>query len=131
MSSLSLLFNKILKWNYFKPIKQQQISIFLILVEIRGRQLLEEPDTDETFEVDRMSKRWYKACMNETHIEKLGVAPLLESLRKIGGWPVLGEDDESKYESFKWYEQTTKLNVEGFSIDTIMTHSISLSLIHI
>ena len=70
-----------------------------------------------------MSKRWYKACINETKTEQLGVQPLLDSLKTLGGWPVLG-DAETSYASFKWYEQTSLLNKEGFSLNYIMSHYI-------
>ena len=61
--------------------------------------------------------------MNETQAEKLGVSPLLNSLSKLGGWPVI-EDDDKDYSSFKWYEQVKKLNLEGHSLKTIMKHEI-------
>lgn len=70
-----------------------------------------------------MSRRWYKACVNETKTEELGVQPLLDSLATFGGWPVL-EDGEKSYDSFKWYEQTRLLNNEGFSVNYIMSHYI-------
>ena len=85
--------------------------------------LLEEETSEDSFEVDDMSRQWYNACMNETRIEELGVQPVLDSLKALGGWPVLEEDDKD-YASFKWYEQTQKLNREGFSMNAIMTHTI-------
>ena len=69
-----------------------------------------------------MSRRFYKACVNETRLEEIGVQPLLDSLKQLGGWPVL--EDDGSYESFRWYEQVRKLNVEGFSINSIMSHYI-------
>ena len=96
----------------------------MVLVEVRGRQLLEEDDSSSSFEIDRMSKKWYTACMNESRIEALGISPMLGTLEKLGGWPVLEESDEN-FRSFKWYEQTRKLNVEGLSINTILSHHIS------
>lgn len=71
-----------------------------------------------------MSKKWYSACMNESRIEERGISPMLGTLEELGGWPVLEESDE-KFRSFKWYEQTRKLNVEGLSINTILSHYIS------
>ena len=96
----------------------------MILVEVRGRQLLEENDSSSSFEIDRMSKKWYTACMNESRIEEQGISPMLGTLEKLGGWPVLEESDEN-FTSFKWYELTRKLNVEGLSINTILSHHIS------
>ena len=85
---------------------------------------MEEDNSSSSFEIDRMSKKWYAACMNESRIEEQGISPMLSTLEKLGGWPVLEESDEN-YVSFKWYEQTRILNVEGLSINTILSHYIS------
>ena len=61
--------------------------------------------------------------MNETQAEILGVSPILNSLKKLGGWPVL-ENEDKNYTSFKWYEQVRKLNLEGHSLKTIFKHQI-------
>ena len=58
-----------------------------------------------------MTRKWYRACTNESQAENLGVTPVLNSLKKLGGWPVL-EDEDQSYASFKWYEQVKKLNIE-------------------
>ena len=84
---------------------------------------MEKEDSEASFETDKMSRRWYKACSNETMIEELGVQPLLDSLKTLGGWPVL-ESDEKSYDSFKWYDQISLNNREGFSLNYIMSHYI-------
>lgn len=104
------------RYNSFSPPRDKVVQ--------RGRILLEKEDTEKCFDADKMSRRWYKACVNETEIEKLGVQPLLDSLKTLGGWPVLEKDSEKSYDSFKWYEQTTLLNKEGFSLNYIMSHYI-------
>ena len=83
-------------------------NMLFVIVEVRGRQLLEEQNSDDSYEIDRMSRKWYSACLNESRIEELGVFPMLDTLEKLNGWPVLEESDE-KYESFKWYEQNKKI----------------------
>ena len=85
---------------------------------------MEENEDENSFETDKMVRKWYKTCVNETQIEKLGVQPLQNRLKKLGGWPVLDENDVESYSSFRWYEQVRKLNVEGFPINTIMRHDI-------
>ena len=95
---------------------------YISLVIERGRALLEKNDTEKCFDADKMSRRWYTECINETKIEELGVQPLLDSLKVFGGWPVLDEDSSKSYDSFKWYDQTTLLNKEGFSLNYIMSH---------
>ena len=90
----------------------------------RARILLDEKDDSTPFETDKLVKKWYRVCMNETRIETLGVKPLLNSLDILGGWPVLENLDENSYESFKWYDQVRKLAKEGFSVNTVMKHKI-------
>ena len=90
----------------------------------RARILLDEKDDSTPFETDKLVKKWYRVCINETRIETLGVKPLLNSLDILGGWPVLENLDENSYESFKWYDQVRKLAKEGFSINTVMKHKI-------
>ena len=94
-----------------------------VIVNNRARILLEEKDDEKSFETDKMAKRWYKACLNETRLELKGVQPLITSLNKLGGWPVL-ETLEKDYKTFRWYTTARMLNVEGFSIDTLMKHDI-------
>ena len=101
----------------------QLIFSLVISVNNRARILLEESDDENSFETDRMTRKWYRACINESQAENLGVTPVLNSLKKLGGWPVL-EDEGQNYTSFKWYEQVKKLNVEGHSLKTIMKHQI-------
>ena len=70
------------------------ILFFLVSVNNRARILLEEElDNKTVFEADEMTKNWYRACMNETRIEELGLNPLLESLENVGGWQVLDQNE--------------------------------------
>ena len=85
----------------------------------------EEFDEKTAFETDKMTRNWYHACMNETRIEEVGLNPLLDSLKSLGGWPVL-EQEKKDYASFKWFEQVRLLNKEGQSIKTVMNHDIDV-----
>ena len=67
----------------------------LILVNNRARILLEESNDENSFETDKMTRKWYRACMNESQAEKLGVTPVLNSLKMLGGWPVLEDGDQN------------------------------------
>lgn len=55
--------------------------------------------------------KWlYKSCMNHELLEARGVAPLVELLRKLGGWPVLdpaGWDDRG----FDWLHLVAQLRL--------------------
>ena len=73
---------------------------------------------------DRKIKRFYHECINETRLEDRGVQPVLDSLKSLGGWPILENDKD--YSDFRWYDQLYKLNKEGFAIDTILDHSVGI-----
>lgn len=89
----------------------------------RGRILLEQKDTDSSFETDKMSRRFYKACINEKETENLGVEPLLKSLDEIGGWPVL---NNNSYHDSKWYEQNIAVNKVGWvAAGGVITHGFA------
>ena len=95
------------------------------LVYDRSRVLLEDKDEGEDgFKTEKKIKGFYEMCNNETRSEELGVEPLLKSLEKLGGWPLLEADKD--YANFKWYEQLYKLSENGFEIDTILDHSVDI-----
>jgi neprilysin len=54
------------------------------------------------------AKNLFKSCMNYELIEKRGIEPLLELLRKFGGWPLL-DDDTFDSKSFDWLQLTATL----------------------
>ena len=49
-----------------------------------------------------MFRNVYKACMDEERIEKIGLEPLKNMLRELGGWPVLEKDWDAS--NFSWIE---------------------------
>ena len=56
-------------------------------------------DTSDYSKVFYQARDHYQACMNLEKIEEIGRKPLLDTLRKFGGWPVLEEKwDESAFD---------------------------------
>ena len=53
-----------------------------------------------------MLRDTYKACMDTDKIEKIGLQPLKDMLKELGGWPVL-EGDSWDEENFSWIETGT------------------------
>ncbi len=49
--------------------------------------LLEEPNAEGEPKPFRMARDVYRSCMDKERIEQLGVTPLKEILRELGGWP--------------------------------------------
>jgi hypothetical protein len=58
------------------------------------------------------------------HIESRGFTPLLDILRKLGGWPVLDSDawDAGK---FDWRQSVFNFRAMGYSVDYFMDFSVS------
>ena len=79
----------------------------------RGRLLLETKNKDEDWELFKVAKKFYKSCMNLEQLENLGVKPMLDSLKLLGGWPVL-EGDEWNSTDYQWWEQVYQASDAGF-----------------
>ena len=51
---------------------------------------------------DRMAKNLYDSCMDQEKIEELGLEPIKDILKHLGGWPVLThwwDDSKFRYEN--------------------------------
>ncbi|KAL7840654.1 hypothetical protein AOLI_G00259770 [Acnodon oligacanthus] len=60
-------------------------------VDLKLKELLEQPTADSDIEAVKKAKVLYRSCMNETALELLDAKPLLKELRKREfRWPVLG-----------------------------------------
>ncbi|GFX89133.1 endothelin-converting enzyme homolog [Trichonephila clavipes] len=44
-------------------------------------------------EAEKKARTFYKSCMNQTRIEERGAEPLLDLLKKTGGWTISGDFD--------------------------------------
>ena len=91
----------------------------------RGRHLLEAKEEDEDWELFRLAKRFYRSCMDTDGLEKLGVTPMLNSLKHLGGWPILEGDKwnnrRSHGDTYRWWEQEYQKSQEGFYSNNIVT----------
>ena len=53
------------------------------------RMLLEEPPLEGEAKPITMARAVYQSCMDTEGIERLGLEPVKDILRQLGGWPVL------------------------------------------
>ncbi len=51
--------------------------------------------------VFQQARNLYHSCMDTDTIEEIGLDPLVEKLRAMGGWPVV-EGDDWKEDEFDW-----------------------------
>ncbi|XP_035430447.1 neprilysin-2 isoform X1 [Spodoptera frugiperda] len=91
------------------------------------RALLDEPIVEHEPRPFVLAKTLYQACMNRTAIESRGVQPLLDMLKRLGGWPVLdGNNWDEK--SFTWEKSVYNFRAAGYSVDYFLDFSISVDV---
>ena len=61
--------------------------------------------------------------MNLGAIEKLGMEPLKNSLKELGGWPVI-EGESWDEETFDWINVTEKISSNGFKPDMFVNFKV-------
>uniref|UniRef100_A0A8C3GJU6 Endothelin-converting enzyme 1 n=1 Tax=Cairina moschata TaxID=8855 RepID=A0A8C3GJU6_CAIMO len=61
------------------------------------KHLLENTTANVSSEAERKAQRYYQACMNESKIEELRAAPLMELIQKLGGWNITGPWAEDNF----------------------------------
>jgi membrane metallo-endopeptidase-like protein 1 len=69
----------------------------------------------------------FQSCMNKDIIEERGVAPLINVLNAMGGWPLLEGPNWNK-EGFKWYEMVYRFRDMGYSVDYLVDFSVTTNL---
>ncbi|EGI67062.1 Endothelin-converting enzyme 1 [Acromyrmex echinatior] len=50
----------------------------------------------------KLAKKWYAVCMNTDAMDSQGLEPLVFTLSRIGGWPMIMEPDEWNEEEYSW-----------------------------
>ena len=75
----------------------------------------------------RMAKSVFQSCMNRERIEELGLDPLKNMLKKLGGWPLL-EGKAWNEDGYKWYDNVYKFRDQGYSVDYLVDFSVTTDL---
>lgn len=60
-------------------------------------------------------------------IEDRGVKPLLEMIKRLGGWPVL-DGDRWDAAAFTWEQSVYNFRQAGYSVDYFLDFSISVDV---
>ena len=90
-------------------------------LDIQLKDLIET--SNETAPAIVTMKNMYRSCMNLSAIEKLGTEPLKNSLKDLGGWPVV--DGEAWDENtFDWINVTEKIRSNGFKPDMFVNFKV-------
>merc|ERR1719150_456641 len=104
-----------------------QFSVIDKELQQQLRALLESPPEPAEAGVFKKVRSVYHACMNEPLIEEIGLQPLKDKLRSMGGWPVLEGNDWNE-EDFSWIETTYKFRENSYSTDLLIDFSIGTDI---
>lgn len=112
------------------PDDKTSVNTFSIItdqLQEQIRALLDEPIAPKEPKPFLLAKTLYQACMNRSAIESRGITPLLDMMKRLGGWPALDGDswDEA---SFTWEESVYKFRAAGYSVDYFLDFSISVDV---
>ncbi|XP_011689069.1 PREDICTED: membrane metallo-endopeptidase-like 1 [Wasmannia auropunctata] len=102
------------------------VSMFSIIDDDLKEQLrlsIEQQSPPNELRPFRLVKDLYKACMNKTAIKQRGLTPLLNSLRKLGGWPVLNGRRWNERD-FIWKDSVYRFRRLGYSINYFIGFSV-------
>ncbi|XP_011149286.1 neprilysin-2 isoform X2 [Harpegnathos saltator] len=112
------------------PDDKTSVNTFSIIVDDLEEQLrssIEQDDLPNEPRPFKLAKNFYKACMNKTAIEKRGLQPLLDNLRKLGGWPVL-DGDRWNDGDFTWKDFVYRFRKLGYSVDYFIDFGVGVDL---
>ncbi|XP_031639286.1 neprilysin-2-like [Contarinia nasturtii] len=88
------------------------------------RSLLREKINPNDSPPFNLAKKLYKACMNKTQIEAIGLKPLRDITDRLGGWPVVKGYDWNTKSDWSWTWAVKEFRKYGFSMDYIFDLSI-------
>ena len=113
------------------PDDKGQVSEFSLLNDQLTQQvrlLLEDPTPLPPDSPYSLAKDAYFACMNRQKIEMLGVSPLTDILRQLGGWPVVAGSDWTAGPQWTWFSLIYQLRQLGLGTDFLINFSVSTDL---
>lgn len=111
------------------PDEKTSLNIFVELgdeLTTKLRKILEEPVSKQEIKVFKQAKELYMICRNKNTIEKRNETPLLELLKRLGGFPAL-ENNWDEH-TFYWSETLKTLRQEGLYVDIIVDMSVSIDV---
>ncbi|CAL1682614.1 unnamed protein product [Lasius platythorax] len=112
------------------PDDKTSVNAFSVIVDALLEQLrtsIEEESPPNEPRPFKLAKDFYEACMNKTAIEERGLQPLLNNLRKLGGWPVLDAERWNEGD-FTWKDAVYRFRRLGYSVDYFIDFGVSVDL---
>ncbi|XP_039303855.1 endothelin-converting enzyme 1 [Solenopsis invicta] len=95
------------KWPEHNPIPEGMNSwnMYILgtrLVMKKTREIFDEGPKDDDLLAIKLAKKWYAVCMNTDAMDRQGLEPLVFTLSRIGGWPMIMEPDEWNEQEYSW-----------------------------
>ncbi|XP_068979162.1 uncharacterized protein [Bombus flavifrons] len=96
------------RWNFLVKAERK--------VDDRLKEIMEEEAKPDDLRATKFAKMTFKACLDTDEIERIGLQPLVSTMWRTGGWPLIMEKDEWDQEIYKWqivddyYARLTGLN---------------------
>lgn len=103
------------KWNTFNIVEMENKNAMKKLLECD--EIIYKEKESSSY---RKTKDYYSACMDTTSIELRGAEPLMDLVKKFGGWPLFGDDissggwNQSSYNLTKMVIAAHKIRVSPF-----------------
>ncbi|XP_043510227.1 endothelin-converting enzyme homolog isoform X2 [Frieseomelitta varia] len=85
-------------------------------VEERLEEIMEEGHKHDDLHATKFAKMAFAVCLDTDEIERTGLQPLISTMWRAGGWPLIMEEDEWDQTIYKWqnvddyYARLTGLN---------------------
>lgn len=112
------------------PDDKSSVTTFSVIndeLEEQLRSMIEEPIYKDEPKPFVLTKKLYKACMNKTKIEEIGLKDIKHIIKNFGGWPVL-EGENWQEGDFDWRQAVYKYRKAGYSVDYLIDFSVGIDL---
>ncbi|XP_039304959.1 endothelin-converting enzyme 1 [Solenopsis invicta] len=95
------------KWPKYNPIPEGMNSWNMldraqVNVAKQIKEIFDEGPKDDDLYAIKLAKKWYAACMDTDTAEKQGLQPIINTISRIGGWPMIMEPEEWNEEEYSW-----------------------------
>ncbi|XP_039304960.1 membrane metallo-endopeptidase-like 1 [Solenopsis invicta] len=95
------------KWPEHNPIPEGMDSWNMmhraqVNVAKQIKEIFDEGPKDDDLYAIKLAKRWYAACMDTDTAERQGLQPIINTISRIGGWPMIMEPEEWNEEEYSW-----------------------------
>ncbi|XP_060860193.1 neprilysin-2-like [Metopolophium dirhodum] len=91
------------------------------------RMIVNEPIQPDELRPFKMMKLLFKSCMDLEKIEKIGLRPMKEMLKSLGGWPLL-EAENWNESNFNWMDSLNGFKEIGRNMDFLIKLKITPDL---